>query len=129
MLCGNKTDLNRQVSSQEGQSLADKEKMIFFETSAKVSTNVSLMMYTCIAELPFFEQFQTDRETLIKELESINAKGVQNSIYDIVKSQSQEHGGQGGLNVNNQNNTGGETNTGGQERRKKVEEEKKKCGC
>ena len=31
VLCGNKTDLGRNVTTQEGQTLANKEQMVFFE--------------------------------------------------------------------------------------------------
>ena len=88
VLCGNKTDLERKVTTKEGQILANKEKMLFFEVSAKNGENVTKMMYSCIAELPFFEQFQEgNKDELIKELEGGNNKKTQNSIYDIVKEQ------------------------------------------
>lgn len=86
VLCGNKTDLNRKVTTQEGKTLANKEHMLFFEVSAKNGENVNKMMYSCIAELPFFEQYQSgNKEDLVKELEGGNYKKSQNSIYDIVK--------------------------------------------
>jgi len=91
ILCGNKTDLQRKVTSKEGRDLANKENMMFFEVSAKSGENVNKMMYSCIAELPFFEQFQIgNKEQLIKELEGGNNKKEQNSIYDIVKEQKNE---------------------------------------
>jgi small GTP-binding protein len=42
ILCGNKKDLSaqRQVSTEEGFSLAQKMKMIFFETSAETGENI-----------------------------------------------------------------------------------------
>ena len=86
VLCGNKTDLNRKVTTQEGKTLANKEHMLFFEVSAKNGENVNKMMYSCIAELPFFEQYESgNKEDLVKELEGGNYKKSQNSIYDIVK--------------------------------------------
>ena len=88
VLCGNKTDLERKVTTKEGQILANKENMLFFEVSAKNGENVTKMMYSCIAELPFFEQFKEgNKDELIKELEGGNNKKTQNSIYDIVKEQ------------------------------------------
>ena len=91
VLCGNKTDLKRKVTLQEGKDLANKEKMMFFEVSARNGDNVNRMMYSCIADLPFFEQFQVEnKEQLIKELEGGNNKKEQNSIYDIVKDQNNE---------------------------------------
>ena len=40
VLCGNKIDLERKVTYQEGFELAKKNNMMFFETSAKDGTNV-----------------------------------------------------------------------------------------
>ena len=42
VLVGNKSDLNdrRQVNTEEGQELAEKYGMLFFETSAKSGENV-----------------------------------------------------------------------------------------
>ena len=102
VLCGNKTDLERRVTTQEGRDLANKEQMMFFEASAKNGENVNKMMYSSIAELPFFEQFQFgNKEDLIKELEGgNNKKEQQNSIYDIVKDQRNEK--QVDLNINGQ---------------------------
>jgi GTPase SAR1 family protein len=100
VLCGNKTDLGRNVTTQEGQILANKEQMAFFEASAKTGENVNRMMYSCIANLPFFEQFQIgNKEQLVNELEGGNKK-EQNSIYDIVKDQKNEK--QNDLNVKEQ---------------------------
>ena len=101
ILCGNKIDLERRVTTNEGKNLANKEQMLFFEVSAKNGENVNKMMYSCIAELPFFEQFQLEnKDQLIKELEGGNNKKEQNSIYDIVKEQNNER--QAELNINGQ---------------------------
>ena len=83
VLCGNKIDLARQVSTSEGKILADKENMIFFETSAKLATGVNNMMYTCIAQLPYFEQFQVERENLIQDLANNNSKNTEGGIFEI----------------------------------------------
>ena len=74
ILAGNKNDLERQVSFNEGYELAKKNNMMFFETSAKKPSNINLMMFTAIAELPFFTQFEIDKEKLIKELQEVNCK-------------------------------------------------------
>ena len=87
VLCGNKTDLERRITTQEGTNLANKEQMLFFEVSAKNGFNINKMMYSCIAELPFFEQFQIgNKDELIKELEGGNNKKENNTIYDIVQN-------------------------------------------
>ena len=101
ILCGNKTDLQRKITTKEGRDLANKEQMMFFEVSAKSGENVNKMMYSCIAELPFFEQFQVDnKDQLIKELEGGNNKKEQNSIYDIEKKKKNEK--QADLNIQGQ---------------------------
>ena len=122
VLCGNKIDLNREVSTSEGKILAEKEKMLFFETSAKNSTGVNNMMYTCISQLPFFEPFQVDKQVLIQELEKNNAKNTEAGIFeiDIDKNQNQ-----------NQNQIINQDNSSHFVLNKKTEEpvKKKKCGC
>ena len=75
ILCGNKNDLERQVNYKDGYELAQKNGMMFFETSAKKMTNINMMMFTGIAQLPFFSQFDIDKDELIKELQSLNSKG------------------------------------------------------
>ena len=57
--------------------------MIFFETSAKESTGVSNMMYTCISQLPFFESFQVEKEALIQELAKVNSNKTEGGIFEI----------------------------------------------
>lgn len=122
VLCGNKIDLNREVSTSEGKILAEKEKMLFFETSAKNSTGVNNMMYTCISQLPFFDPFQVDKQVLIQELEKNNAKNTEAGIFeiDIDKNQNQ-----------NQNQIINQDNSSHFVLSKKTEEpvKKKKCGC
>ena len=76
ILCGNKNDLDRQVNYKDGYELAQKNGMMFFETSAKKPTNINLMMLTAISKLPFFSQFEIDPENLIKELENVNCKNA-----------------------------------------------------
>ncbi len=45
MLVGNKSDLeqNRKVSKQDGLSFAEKNRVAFYEVSAKSGTNVELI--------------------------------------------------------------------------------------
>ena len=74
ILCGNKSDLERKVNYKEGYELAQKHGMMFFETSAKTSENLNLMMYTGIAQLPFFSQFDIDKKILTEELQKLNEK-------------------------------------------------------
>ena len=69
ILCGNKTDLEREVEKNEGQDLAKKEGLLFFECSAKTNENIKNMFYSSIAGLPTFGVFdESERENLIREL-------------------------------------------------------------
>ena len=96
--------------------MADKEKMIFFETSAKNASGVNNMMYTCIAQLPFFDQFQANKENLIQELANNNNKNTEGGIFEI--------------DVEKNNNTNNQENSSNIVLNKKnIEPEKKGCGC
>ena len=96
--------------------MADKEKMIFFETSAKNASGVNNMMYTCIAQLPFFDQFQVNKENLIQELANNNNKNTEGGIFEI--------------DVEKNNNTNNQENSSNIVLNKKnIEPEKKGCGC
>ena len=69
VLCGNKIDLeNRQVKKEEGEELAKKENIAFFEVSAKTEENIKNMFYNVVAELPAFAEKNANKENLIKEL-------------------------------------------------------------
>ena len=64
------------MNYKDGYDLAQKNGMMFFETSAKTSNNINLMMLTAISKLPFFSQFEIEPENLIKELENLNCKNT-----------------------------------------------------
>ena len=82
VLCGNKIDLsNREVNKQDGESLAQKEGISFFEVSAKTQENIKNMFYNVVAELPTFAENNTNKENLVKELMQEN--GVENVVEGI----------------------------------------------
>ena len=94
--------------------------MLFFETSAKNASGVSIMMYTCISKLPYFDQFQVDKEQLIQELANNNSKNTEGGIFEI------------DVDKNNNNNFGdGAQNSSNIILSKKIvaNEEKKSCSC
>ena len=69
VLCGNKTDLEREVETKEGEEIASKEGIKFFECSAKNNDNIKNMFYTSIAGLSTFGvNDESERENLAKEL-------------------------------------------------------------
>ena len=82
VLCGNKIDLsNREVKTEEGEALAQKEGIQFFEVSAKTDENIKKMFYNVVVELPTFVENNTNKESLIKELMQEN--GVENIAEGI----------------------------------------------
>ena len=74
ILCGNKSDKPRKIDYKDGSALAQKYGMLFFETSAKTCQNINSMMFTAISYLPFFSQFNIDKNALIEELQKLNSK-------------------------------------------------------
>ena len=69
ILVGNKTDLQREVQTYEGEELSKNEEMLFFECSAKSNDNIKNLFYSSIAGLPTFGVFEdAEKENLIKEL-------------------------------------------------------------
>ena len=110
ILCGNKTDLNREVQKSEGEQFAQKEGISFFEVSAKTNENIKSMFYTVIADLPSFAEGAQNKESLIKELQE------ENGVENIQEGANVQNSNQGNINVN------GKTKT--------VRLNKKKgCGC
>ena len=69
ILCWNKNDLSREVEKKEGEELAKREGLLFFESSAKTNENIKNMFYSSIAGLPTFGVYdEGEKVNLIKEL-------------------------------------------------------------
>jgi Ras-related protein Rab-6A len=69
MLVGNKTDRSeeRQVSTDEGEELAQKENVLFIETSAKLGYNIKSLFRRLATSLPGMEnQAVTDQRVELK---------------------------------------------------------------
>ncbi len=117
VLCGNKIDLsNREVNKQDAESLAQKEKISFFEVSAKTEENIKNMFYNVVAELPTFAENNTNKENLVRELMQEN--GVENVVE--------------GIQANTLNQAPGQTMVvNGQEKTVQTQNQtkKKKCAC
>ena len=117
ILCGNKIDLqNREVKIEEGEELAKKENMPFYEVSAKTNENIKNMFYSVVAKLPAFDQNNTNIDSLIKELMQENgvenaAEGIQPNIQAQAPAQN--------INVDGKEKPVEQNNN----------QKKKKCGC
>lgn len=74
-------------------------------------------MYTCIAKLPYFDQFQVDKENLIQELANNNSKNTEGGIFeiDVDKTNNIGDGAQNASNI--------------VLNKKNVIDEKKSCAC
>ena len=115
VLCGNKTDLEkREVTKEEGEALAQKEGIAFYEMSAKSGEGIKNMFYNAVSDLTVFAE-NNNKESLIKELMEEN--GVENAVEGIKPQEVQQAPAQN-INVNGQVQQV-------QTNKKKV----KKCGC
>ena len=90
IICGNKIDLvdNRQVKKEEGEEFAKKNKLVFFEVSAKTNENMNYMLYRSIAELPYFEDKNKNKDELTEELLKENGITNDNNILNLYKQNS-----------------------------------------
>ena len=89
IICGNKIDLvDRQVSKEEGEEFAKKNNLIFFEISAKTNENMNYMLYRSIAELPYFEDKNENKDKLTEELLKENGITNDNNILNLYKQNS-----------------------------------------
>ena len=117
ILCGNKIDLEkREVTKEEGEALAQKEGIAFFETSAKTAEGIKNMFYSAVSDLSIFAE-NNNKENLLKELMEEN--GVEN-VVEGIKPQENEQAPAKIINVDGQqqpvvNNT--------------PQKKGKKCGC
>ena len=115
VLCGNKIDLNREVNKEEGEELAKKEGIQFFEVSAKTNENIKNMFYNVVVDLPTFAENNANKENLIQELMQEN--GVENEVGGIQPNGPTQKA-EDKINVNGKQQNVEPTNS-----------QKKKCGC
>ena len=78
ILCGNKIDLRREVETKEGEELAHKEGLLFYECSAKTNEDIKNMFFSSIVVLPIFGTYdESERKDLINELLEENGEVYQ----------------------------------------------------
>ena len=117
VLCGNKIDIDeREVKKEEGEALAQKEGLAFFEVSAKTDEGIKNMFYNAVADLPTFAENNSNKENLVNEL--LQENGVEN-IQEGIKPQEQDQPPAQNINVNGQS---AQVETGRNNKHKK-------CGC
>ena len=117
VLCGNKIDIDeREVKKEEGEALAQKEGLAFFEVSAKTDEGIKNMFYNAVADLPTFAENNSNKENLVNEL--LQENGVEN-IQEGIKPQEQDQPPAQNINVNGQS---AQVETGRNNKQKK-------CGC
>jgi GTPase SAR1 family protein len=86
ILIGNKIDLEKKVSTEQGKKLADEYDMLFFEVSAKKNDNMKKMFYHSILEVSYFDEIlkTQSKEELFKELIEENEGNL--SKVDIISN-------------------------------------------
>ena len=138
ILVGNKKDLERKVKFEEGQNLAKKEGMLFFETSAKTGEGVVEMFFSSFSLVDFFndKRGEISNDELIKELieqnSNPNKKPVQPpSNNDIMSRNGQMETNNNDSTQNNKtkNNLNVENIIIEAENHTNNKVQKKSCGC
>ena len=141
ILVGNKKDLERKVTVDEGQNFAKKEGMLFFETSAKTGDGVIEMFFNSFAQIDFFNDKRKDNsDELIKDLidQNINEKQkpppipLQNNNNNDIFSKNElidKNNNNNGQNENNKNNLNVDNVIKINADNHKNNQQRKKCGC
>jgi small GTP-binding protein len=73
VLVGNKIDLPREVTTEEGKKLADFYKIPFFETSAKENIGINEFMRKIISEV--LESFKPNENLKLESKDNATSKG------------------------------------------------------
>ena len=136
ILIGNKKDLERKVAYNEGETLAKKEGMLFFETSAKTGEGVVNMFYSSFATIDFFNDKKNEisNDELIKELIEQNANPIKDqkefpSPNDIASRNELINNNKAQKDITNKNNLNADNIIIESEKHNDKKKQKKSCGC
>ena len=118
VLCGNKIDLaEREVKKEEGEALAQKEGIAFCEVSAKTGDEIKNMIYSSVADLSIFKEYNLDKKSLVKELLQENENKKEN------KNENENENENGNGSVNKKEKEKENENGNGSVNKKKKEKE------
>lgn len=95
VLVGNKSDLRRSISKEEGIAYAKENNLLYFEVSALKNDNINHMILSSIAELSSFSD-EADKNKVISELEEGNHAKVNISVLSGVNIDKEEEEGKEG---------------------------------
>ena len=131
VLCGNKIDLKdkREVTYEEGEKFANDKKMSFFEISAKEETNLQKMLFSSVAELPFFQNFSSERTTKEEIINDLVVENNESSTGPRILTESQNSKN---LNVQGfvpDSSIANQSQVGEHAPGSEVKKNKKKCNC
>jgi Ras-related protein Rab-6A len=138
ILVGNKKDLERKVKFEEGQNLAKKEGMLFFETSAKTGEGVVEMFFSSFSLVDFFndKRGEISNDELIKELIEQNSNPNKKPVQPPYNNDIMSRNGLIETNNNDSNQDGRTKNNLNveniiieAENHKNNKVQKKSCGC
>ena len=123
ILIGNKIDLGRKITYEQGSEFAKKENIKFFETSAKTNEGLLDMFYTGISLLDYFDDVRNVNNNLTNDLITEN-EGDRSKIVISSKGEIKE------IKNENTENEKPEIKVIDKEGNKKNENLKeKKCNC
>ena len=84
VLCGSMAmvESNREVEKKEGEELAIKENLLFYEINLKTEENIKNMFYSSLIELPIFKELlNLEKEYILDELLKENEPDYYKIIY------------------------------------------------
>lgn len=135
VLVGNKNDLEKKVTYEEGKNFASKEGMLFFETSAKTGDGVIDMFFSSFALIDFFndKRKEDNNDELVKDLIDQNMNEKQKKPIKPIPSNDNDILSKNELMDNNNKENNNNLNANNVIKinpdNNKNKKQQKKCGC